>query len=548
MSHYNIDLKRSRTQSSMGRKSVEVYKESEGYSNLLLATVVAVNFVYNSVEVVTVRNNENLVKPKSTLGKYSARLPVSFGGSWANGNTYGQTNPIAIGDLVLIGFINSNLDSPVVINIYKNDVVSKELASTPKVSGNPEDGGVYREAMSVTTIFPSQTINKVWGDGNILQTFTGKSFLATTTNNVASSSLDDTDTEYMDLAGIRRPNGTIREPINDAVGKLLYVHYTKGITSDKTTSFFDDLGNYRLSRVLKDTDKRSYFEVTRNGDMYLRHRPTTFEVYDETFIDEEEISRPQSSLDSYIAIIGGVPTIYYKGFSLTIDNGELLLNGKAISTIFEEYTKDLEDIVGVLTNDVEDIVTELSKVNLEDIIKITNDLRNLTIRVSAIEGNVESVINEHNTLSGEFNTFKNVTYKNKVTEIEERVTTNTNDIGALANEIDNAVGNTFDSLGGRLNNIDARVAVNTANINIINNSRYFDNKPLSNNSVVFTFTNPYSVKPSVTIGVSDAVNKTSEPTVTIQSTVVGGVTKYVSATVDMVATSADISIQVMGVL
>jgi hypothetical protein len=67
--NYNIDMKPNRLQSSLGRKSVEVYKETEEFNELVLATVVRVNYLYNTVEVVTTRRNENLIKSTVSGGR-----------------------------------------------------------------------------------------------------------------------------------------------------------------------------------------------------------------------------------------------------------------------------------------------------------------------------------------------------------------------------------------------------------------------------------------------------------------------------------------------
>ena len=61
-------------QSGLGRVK-EVYKEDAQF--ITMARVVKVNFLYNTVDVVTINYSERIMKDDSTQGRYSAQLPVS---------------------------------------------------------------------------------------------------------------------------------------------------------------------------------------------------------------------------------------------------------------------------------------------------------------------------------------------------------------------------------------------------------------------------------------------------------------------------------------
>ncbi|MGE4657284.1 hypothetical protein ACEWFX_11550, partial [Bifidobacterium longum subsp. suis] len=72
------------------------------------------------VDVVTVQGKDAFVKNPNDNGKYSARLPVKFGGRTPDGNVYGSTTLATVGSLVLIGFLEGNKEYPIVLNIYSD--------------------------------------------------------------------------------------------------------------------------------------------------------------------------------------------------------------------------------------------------------------------------------------------------------------------------------------------------------------------------------------------------------------------------------------------
>ena len=78
-------------------------------NRLIMAEVISVNYLYNTVELQSIRNHEMLVKPQEGKGRFSAKIPVTFGGTYSNGKTYGETVPINVGDQVLVGFLEEDV-------------------------------------------------------------------------------------------------------------------------------------------------------------------------------------------------------------------------------------------------------------------------------------------------------------------------------------------------------------------------------------------------------------------------------------------------------
>ena len=171
---YNRSLNgNTRLQSGLGR--VQEFQPAQA-DTLIMAQVLKVNFIYNTVDLITTKAKERLVKGQQGNGKFSAKLPVSFGGSFQTGMSYGNRYPIAKGDTVLVGFLDKNKNTPIVLGIYETQDIASELAPTDAISGDPESPDILPEAMSHFTLFPSQTYREVNGEGYVESTFPGKSF------------------------------------------------------------------------------------------------------------------------------------------------------------------------------------------------------------------------------------------------------------------------------------------------------------------------------------------------------------------------------------
>lgn len=442
---YNVPMQGRREQSSLGRKRVDVYNDGKDVHAMLLATVTKVNYIYNTVDVITTRNNENIGKSRETEGRLSARLPVAFAGSWANGDSFGSMVPITIGDLVLIGFIDGDFNSPIVVNIYKSDVVSRSLANTNKIYGNPESQEDYKTAMAIKTVTPAMTMDAVWGDGTILKTYAGNAFLATSTETEAQATLDDTYMELADLYQLYSPNGNLIEPRNQAISKLLYQHGTKGITGNKTTFFIDEYGTVRLSKVLLDINKRSYFEMDNKGDIGFRHRPNSAEPYREPMDDEV----PEKDEDTYIGIRNGVPTVSKGDKSVEVRDDNMYINGESLDDILKKYTAELEGILIILEAKVKEITDIVDQIDLEMLKSIQQAINALIIEFKQLREEVIIQGNDILDLDDKLNTFITVTYKTFTEATTRRLVALEDGINKLSNEVSDARG-TYDSLQLRL--------------------------------------------------------------------------------------------------
>ena len=368
-----------RLQSGLGRVQ-EVYKEPA--SSFVMATVAKVNYLYNTVDVVTINYSERIMKDSSTQGRFSAQLPVSYGGSFTDGSVYGKTVPINIGDMVLIGFVGQDKNDPIVLNIYKEPSVAYTLSPTDSVSGNPEDSTIYDRAMEDLTVYPGQTYSWVSGSGTIENTFQGRSFFKSSQPEIGNGNINDYGYGYEQLNRIYL-RGQILSPDELNAPKVLYQHTGNDI-SFINNMFFDNTGDMRFSTISKDGNSRIELFYEGVDSIGLRYQKGSSKHDGSSATDTSQIS-----------IIDGVPIISFGNHSLTFNEKDgLLVDGTPLS----DWTGgDVSDRLDKLEEDIKTLTDEVDKLNVDEIL---SQLSSINSQISTITGDISeltSTVSEYDT-------------------------------------------------------------------------------------------------------------------------------------------------------
>ena len=290
-----------RFQAGLGSEHKRLYKEGQQINTLLLAQVIQVNYKYNTVDLLALQHKEVFQNSYANEGRFSARLPMEFGGRNLAGQPYGQVNPIAVGTVVLVGFINSDKDMPIVISVYNNNDVNKQLSRTRFANADPTDMTLAGEMYQKFSLYPSLTYDSIDGDGNRVVTFSGKSFIAFDTKDMRNSPMTDASygSRYEDLGTSYYNDGELIEPMKGRAPNVLFKH--QGILDDDnkpdTHNFMIHInpdGTYRTSMMDTEQDWRTMFEMTPEGKIRLRRQGDTVRLNDgfeigELGINEEGI-------------------------------------------------------------------------------------------------------------------------------------------------------------------------------------------------------------------------------------------------------------------
>lgn len=373
-----------RFQAGLGSEHKRLYKEGQQINTLLLAQVIQVNYKYNTVDLLALQHKEVFQNSYANEGRFSARLPMEFGGRNLAGQPYGQVNPIAVGTVVLVGFINSDKDMPIVISVYNNNDVNKQLSRTRFANADPTDMTLAGEMYQKFSLYPSLTYDSIDGDGNRIVTFSGKSFIAFDTKDMQNSPMTDASygSRYEDLGTSYYNDGELIEPMKGRAPNVLFKH--QGILDDDnkpdTHNFMIHInpdGTYRTSMMDTEQDWRTMFEMTPEGKIRLRRQGDTVRLNDGFEIGELGINEE------------GIVYLRNGDMDLEVREDGIYSQGKLISE-----SVNLDDIYEKLAN----ATFEINKTNeslqiLADKSEVQDDkIVNLETEITIVAGKVESKV------------------------------------------------------------------------------------------------------------------------------------------------------------
>jgi hypothetical protein len=408
---FNTPLSPMRFQSQLGKEAKRMYKEGLNIVKLSLARVIKVNYKYNTVDVITTLHKNTTSKNPNDNGRFSARLPVAFGGRTPEGNVYGSNTLVTVGSLVLVGFLEGNKDHPIVLNIYGDADNQSQLTRTTLTSADESDEAIQKELWQLFTLYPSMTYHNIDGHGNQEITFSGKSFMYVTDSDQNNEYVQDGGFDYHDLPSSRYANGELIEPKSPNSPTLLYVHqgvYDKHrvtffIKSDGTVRMgsrhldgegitFQEMntdGSFKIVQQQDDTNPEgdskvfSKFEITESGEFILQTPKHKFEITEDgVLIDGKHIS----------AIGGG-------GGGIPVDLSELEKGLEDVNTTIEIINGKIETKVNKTDYNIDTQAIEDAAAQMKAEIQVKVDEVNQSL--SALDTFLDSTFSDGNITSAE---------------------------------------------------------------------------------------------------------------------------------------------------
>lgn len=378
-----------RFQAGLGTEWKRKYKQGSTLDTLMLAQVINVNYKYNTVDLISLQHKEVFQNSYMNEGKFSARLPVEFSGRNQYGKPYGQINPIEVGTVVLIGFLNSDKNSPIVLSVIGNNDVNSKLARAPFSNADPNDETLKRLTNQKFSLYPSLTYDNIDGDGNRTVSFTGKSFLVMSAQDTKNSGMtdDNNGTQYEDLETSYYNDLELIEPMVGRAPNVLFKH--QGVLDEDENpdnhafmlSIAPD-GTYRTSMVDKTEDWRTYFEMTPRGEARLRKQFDTKAV--RSGFTNSELGLAENG---YVYMRNGE-------MDLEVRPDGIYSQGKPLSTdlsgVWEELNKQNESIIIMKTSierTNEQIKLQAEKIESVDG-KVTENTASIIIMAEKIESKV----------------------------------------------------------------------------------------------------------------------------------------------------------------
>lgn len=348
-------------QSSLGSNLKKTDSDDFKINNLTYGTITKVNYQYSTVEVRTSRTYAGRVN--GTDGQYSIPFPRGFTGRTPEGRPFGSTPLIIPGMLVLLGFIEGESGNPIVLSIYSNPEDSKMLTPNPLESGDIRNDDIYTYGSMMFSIFPSLNYSFQNGNGTIVRSLNGNSFLSITSEDDEKPMATDfgIGTEYEDLMSSKYGNGEIIESRNQRAPDMLFKHQGDLNTNNHITMLqLTEQGTLRFSVLNTETNSRTSWEIDDQGNQ------RTLSQKDDLIIDNGqdyvEYGIDKEYNDFYIK---------NGNHDLRFTDQGLLLDGKPmiddIGNQIDEQLAELKEIQESL-KDVNDLLEGAGKQNLLEVI------------------------------------------------------------------------------------------------------------------------------------------------------------------------------------
>lgn len=379
-------LSNKRFQAQLGDEYVRRYKEGQNIDRIIMARVIKVNYKYNTVDVVSVRDRMKFEKNPNNNGKFSARLPVQFGGRDEKGKPFGTNTLATVGSLVLIGFIEGSKNFPIVLNIYGELDNQSQLTRTELTGGDEKDEDVQQELWQLFSLYPSMTYKNIDGHGNQEVTFTGRTFMYITDMDEEGEYVGDTSFDYDHLPSAHYQNGDLIEPNSPNAPTVLYVH--QGVNSDHRTTFFiKPDGTLRVGsrHVHEDgTEGVTFQEMKTDGSFSVTQKEGTARIEEE--VEKEKFS--EINIDE-----NGDILLKSRRNKFEVTKSGVYVNGNLIgSSLDDKFDKLEEDILDAKASiDIVDGRVELkaSRVELDDLTGMVKDQEaELTVAYNEIKSKV----------------------------------------------------------------------------------------------------------------------------------------------------------------
>ena len=496
-----------RFQSSMGRSLKRVDSDDLNVKGLVLATVSKINYQYQSVEVKV--NNLTLGRHIGDDGSLAVPYPKSFIGRTPEGSVFGTKPLITEGSVVLIGFLNDDINSPIILNVYGDNEQNKMINTNPLDGGKFDTDSVYKYSSALYEILPSLNYKYNDGEGTSIKTFNGKSFFSMTSGEEEKPQATDfyTGTEYQDLFTSYYGNKTLIEPRIQKAPNMLFKHqgvfYDDGTPDNHiTTLFISERGDIRASVLNTETQKRTTQEMSSDGSYRVIKQD------DDLMLDEAQVWIEYGiSEDNKFYIKNDKHKFEFTDEGIYIDDKPMLENldesiAEAMKNL-NEIQKELDDInyllEGVGKDNLEELI-ESTKESIEASKKATSDVNRLTTQISEVSGRTEGIITQ-------FQKFRDETFKDfyedaskVINEVNQNFPSMKTDVTTLKTRVNNlenteipGINTKIEDLKQQISNIDGSI-VNVEGIFTRNseltyrNATYLKNQPVYSDGGIEIFT------------------------------------------------------------
>ncbi|AFV80925.1 glycerophosphoryl diester phosphodiesterase [Staphylococcus phage vB_SauM_Remus] len=498
-----------RLQSSLGRSLKKIDSEELNVKGLLLGTVSKINYKYQTVEVKI--NSLTLGHNPSDDGKLAVPYPKDYVGRTPEGSVYGSNTLITEGTTVLLGFINDDINYPIILAIYGNTEANQLINTNPLEGGKMSNDDVYKYSSALYSILPDLTYTYKDGEGTSIKTFNGKSFLSITSGDKEKPLSSDfyTGTEYQDLFPSYYSNKNLIEPRIQKAPNMLFKHqglYFDDGSEDNhvTTLFISEKGDVRASVLDKSTQKRTTQEMSHDGSYRVIKQD------DDLLLDSAQVWVEFGINDNNVFYIKNPKHMFeFNDKGIYLDDKPILdtLDASITESIdrLKEVQKELDDInyllEGVGKENLEELIQETKK-SIEVSSKASSDVTTMKSQISNVSSRAEGIITQ-------FQEFRDKTFKGLYEDASTMINKYNQEIPELKSRLNTLDTITLPNINNTLLEKSSKTYVNNSSQSV--SSNYLGSLlQLDSNLTIYPYTPTRITWNKIVFNNSEFVNKTKD--------------------------------------
>jgi hypothetical protein len=227
---------------------------------------------------VLINTKDSITSSSSNEGRFAARIiTCSAFFNHNNKKSYGVVEPLSEGALVLVAFLESKKNRPIILGQLHYPDSEENIRQNQYPLEPSNEGFEKREALKYLRVFPSCAYHRVDGEGNMEFVQSSKSFLtikhtsSDPMGNVLDNHLGYDHRDLNEKENLTRQTIQTDQPNEQTPARLLYVHRTSFNDPDTTWTkiFIDNDGTFRLTRD-PNNNTLGYITIDSDGRIHSR--------------------------------------------------------------------------------------------------------------------------------------------------------------------------------------------------------------------------------------------------------------------------------------
>lgn len=286
------NLNKPQLQSGLGEVASNKTSKDRNWNNgyLAMGKVIAVHMKRYTADVQILKSSDKHTSILSQEGKHACRICVRNAGfDTIHNKPYGETLPLQVGSLVLVGFLKNSQDQPIIISVLHD--ISEEIGenNASNILPTQYDEDIDDELPSYTSISNIQDFIHVDMEGNFEIASHTKSFI------VGKEQVMDDEMYDFENLSVKNPDRTTIHVEEKYSLPKKYMAVFRDNFVDNLTNWLKIIvdsakTSFRLVKLQQSDSKSTFLELDENGTIRVKRQLDTKSFEDSTQYSEMSIS------------------------------------------------------------------------------------------------------------------------------------------------------------------------------------------------------------------------------------------------------------------